>query len=313
MKNLLFVLAILLVGFTACDKVENPYPPVPLSAGLDWSLYPDGDSVHYVDVANEWPVFSENTNTTRNVLIEDFTGHKCNSCPAAGAEAESIAAANYPKVFISSIHSGPSGAGALQEWSAGHQYFYHDFTSTEGSEIGQYFGEINFSGFFGNPRGLVNRVIYNGEYTQGAGTWGQATSDLLTANDLKINLQSEVNYYSATRGLFVHTEIDLVDTSLNTDDLKIVVQLLQDSIVRPQDIGGAIDENYVHRDVLIASLDGLAFGRTLSADYLETNGKYYYDYSYELPAQFNADNMHLIIYVRDAVTEEIYQVIKQHL
>jgi hypothetical protein len=313
MKNILFVLAIVLVGFISCDKVENPIPVVPFSGGIDWSLYPDGDSTHYVDVANAWPTFVANSNTDRNVLLEDFTGHKCNSCPAAAVEAESIAETNYPRVIISSVHSGPNGAGALQSWSAGHDDFYHDFTSVEGSEMGEYFGQINFSGFFGNPRGLISRVPYNGEFTVGPGNWGQATNDLLVANDLKVNLQSETNYYPSTRGLFLHTEVDIIDASLNVDDLKIVAQLHQDSIIRPQDIGGAIDENYVHRDILIGCLDQFAFGRTLSSDYLDANGKYYYDYSYKLPTEFNKDNMHLIIYVRDAVTEEVYQVIKQSL
>lgn len=274
-------------------------------------LYPNGDSIHYVDVANAWPSFNLNTNSDRNVLLEDFTGHKCNSCPAAAAEAESIAETNYPRVIISSIHSGPSGVGAFQEWSASHQYFYHDFTSEEGLQIGQYFGQINFSGFFGNPRGLISRIPYNGEYTSGPANWSTATNDILTTNDLKVNLQAETNYYPSTRGLFLHTEVDIIDANLDPNNLKIVTQMHQDSIIRPQDIGGAIDENYVHRDVLIGCLDELAFGRTLDSGHLDANGKYYYDYSYALPTEFNSDNMHLIIYVRDAVTEEVYQVIKK--
>jgi hypothetical protein len=53
---------------------------------------------------------------------------------------------------------------------------------------------------------------------------------------------------------------------------------------------------------------------------LITNGKYYLDYSYILPNQLgpggetnihNADNMHLLIYVYDMSTLEIYQVIKK--
>lgn len=43
------------------------------------------------------------------------------------------------------------------------------------------------------------------------------------------------------------------------------------------------------------------------------DGKYYFNYSYALPPQYNHENVHLLIYVRDAVTEEIYHVIKQQL
>ena len=83
MKKLLFIGLVAATGLTSCDKVENIYPEGVSSSELDWSLYPDGDSTHYVDVANAWPTFTANTNSDRNVLIEDFTGHKCVFCPAA--------------------------------------------------------------------------------------------------------------------------------------------------------------------------------------------------------------------------------------
>jgi hypothetical protein len=69
------------------------------------------------------------------------------------------------------------------------------------------------------------------------------------------------------------------------------------------------------------TLDGTPWGRTLTSA-LMTNGKYYLDYSYILPNQLapqgvsathNAENMHVLIYVYDKVTLEIYQVIKKKM
>ena len=78
MRILLFI--IVLGGvFYSCDHVKNPYPPE-VNLELDTTLYP-GLWSDYEN--NEWPTFSQNTNTNRNVLIEDFTGHKCVFCPAA--------------------------------------------------------------------------------------------------------------------------------------------------------------------------------------------------------------------------------------
>jgi hypothetical protein len=72
--------------------------------------------------------------------------------------------------------------------------------------------------------------------------------------------------------------------------------------------------NYVHRDIHRGNLNGTAFGKTLTAEYLN-NGKYYVNYSFLVPNQldgaFNASNMHVIVYVYDKVTWEVYQVIKQ--
>jgi thiol-disulfide isomerase/thioredoxin len=315
MKKLFFALAIALVGLSACDKVENPTPESSSNGGLDWSLYPDGDSSHYVNVANAWPTFAPNTNTNRNVLLEDFTGHKCIYCPAAADSAHQIES-DYPgRVMVSSIHTGPSGLEAFQAPEAVPSIFSTDLTCSEGIEIGLTFGN-NWPGspFVGNPYGTVSRKDNgNGFPVTIANQWRSATSSILTMNDLKVNIQAANNYYSSTRGLFLHTEVDVIDLNL-TNDLKIVVHLLENSVIGAQAYpASVIDSFYVHKDVFRGSIDGFNFGRTLDAAHLNSNGKYYFDYSYELPLQYDPNNIHLLIYVRDAVTEEVYQVIKQTL
>jgi hypothetical protein len=63
-------------------------------------------------------------------------------------------------------------------------------------------------------------------------------------------------------------------------------------------------------------VDGNAFGKTLSQAMLVGN-KYQVNYSFVVPNQldgnFNAENMHVLIYVYDKTTWEIYQVIKQSI
>lgn len=293
---------------TSCDKVENPYPENLATNEGDWSLYPDGDSAHYAQ--NAWPTFSTNTNTDRNVIIEDFTGHKCVFCPAAAAVAEQLEYDNPGRVYVSTIHASPNGLGEFQELDA---IFTHDFTCSEGLAIGLYFGD-NWanSDFTGNPDGTVNRDSqFSGQPVLSPASWTSAVSTTLGANDLKVNIQSAVNYYPSTRGVFLHTEVDVIDQSL-TNELRIVVQLHEDSIVSPQKYPDSTSYNYVHHDVLRRCIDGRAFGQMLDAEHM-SNDKYYYDYIYELPAQYDASNVHLLIYVRDAVTEEIYQVIKQKI
>ena len=70
---------------------------------------------------------------------------------------------------------------------------------------------------------------------------------------------------------------------------------------------------YVHRDIMRGCIDGRFKGQLLDANHLDANGKYYFNYSFALPAEYEPANMHVLIYVRDAVTEEIYQVIEQHI
>ena len=318
MKKLFLVSIIVLVGITSCDKVDNAYPVLP-ATDLDYSLFPGGDSAAYA--ATEWPTFIVNGNINRNIVIEDFTGHTCIFCPAAAAEAENIESLNPGRVFISTIHTSEIGIGDFQEAEAT-GWFTRDFTCSEGLDIGVYFGEDwSGSAFTGNPKGTVSRILDGIQPTMGPAQWSPFTNAALAANDLKVNIQTETNFYPTERGLFVHAEIDVLDAAL-TNDLNIVVQLHEDSIISPQKFPGGtfpdpdpfdhIDTNYVHHDVLRACIDGRPFGQLLDDNHLDANGNYYFNYSYKLPNQYDPTNMHLLIYVRDAVTEEIYQVIEHH-
>ena len=311
MKNGLFALAILLVGFTSCDKVEGPYsgPSVPEEI---YDYYPYGDSAHYAE--NAWPTFLPNTNTTRNVLIEDFTGHQCIFCPVAADTAHQIYL-DYPgRVLISSIHAGPTGGmEGNQELDVPDGYI-HNFTNQDGFDIGYYFGDgLAGSPFAGNPNGTVSRLDHGSGYPiTSPSHWRSATNSIIAANDLRVNIQAENNYYPETRAAFLHTEIEILDPNL-TNELSVVVHLIEDSVVGKQSIPGGSIPDYVHRDIMRGSIDGRAFGQVLDASSLDQNGKHYVDYLYLLPSQYDENNVHFLIYVRDAVTEEVYQVIKQTL
>ena len=302
---LIFVLAL---NLGSCDHVDNPYPPT-VNLDLDTTLYPGNWSDY---VANEWPQFTTNSNTNRNVLIEDFTGHQCVFCPAAADLAHALYEANPSRVFTASIHSGPTGIGDFQVVSP--PQYPTDFTNPLGLEIGNYFG-TNDGGFIGNPRGTINR-FNNGYIFQSPNSWTSMVNTMLSENVLKVNIQSKLNYYPQTKGGFLHVEVEKLDQNLS-NELGIVAYLLEDSLVGDQKMSdNSHNSSYVHRDIHRGNLNNQAFGRTLSADDL-TNGKYYVNYSFVVPNQldgnYNADNMHLLIYVYDRVTWEIYQVIKQKI
>lgn len=326
MKKILIFAAVLAVVISSCDKVKNAYPADTVSSSLDWSLYPDGDSAHYMS-QGLWPTFSANTNTQRNVLIEDFTGHQCVNCPYQTDLMEQYIATNPSRIFGLAIHAGPTGLTGFQVTSTAYPtVFYCD----PGLEIGKHFGQdIPGSAFLGNPAFCVNRTLANNQFTSNAGVTMTNKGNACLSSSLKINIQAETNYFASTRGLFLHTEVDKIDASL-TSELGLVVCLVEDSLVARQlvlanttwDPDGSpgdpntpdgINETYHHRDILRGCIDGKTFGRVLTASDLGSNGKYFVSYSYRLPDQYNVDNMKLYIYVYDKTTEEIYQVIEKHL
>ena len=308
MKYLLlsFLAVLFFLQFTSCDHIENPYPK---KQEFDTTLYP-GIWADYV--ANEWPVFDVNTNTDRNVLLEDLTGHKCIVCPTAADIAHQLHEANPDRVFIASIHSSPTGINDFQSVSP--PEYPTDFTNPQGLEIGLFFGQ-NDGGFLGNPRGTINR-INTGTIFIGHPSWTNLTNTTLNNNILKVNMQSALNYYPQTKGAFLHVEVEKIDQSI-TNELAVVTYLIEDSLVGDQKmVDNSHNSSYIHRDIHRGNIDGKAFGRILKSSDMK-NSKYYIDYTFVVPKQldgnFNPENMHVLIYVYDRVTWEIYQVIKQDI
>ena len=304
---LLSLLTVLVIGLVvSCDKVENPYP-VKQKGELDESLYP-GNFSDYV-----YPTFLPNTNTNRNVMLEDFTGHKCIFCPAAADTAHKLAEDFEDRVFVSTIHSGPNGLEGFQSYSSAP--FTYNFTNDIGLIIGRYIGGLPSSGFEGNPKGTMNRKLYSSKYAQSANKWRVATQTILTENDLKVNLQAEVNYFEETKGAFIHIEADVLDNNLDKNNIGIVLAFLEDSIVKPQlypsgsPYPNNTNDNYVHRDLLKLHLNGELTGTGLGDKFLK-DGKYYFNYSFKIEQPYTAENAHFLIYAVDKVTSEIYQVIK---
>jgi len=321
MKNLLFVfVATGALFFSSCDKVDNPFPPA-VNVDLDTTIY-DGTWSDYV--ANEWPTaadFDAMPDETRNALIEDFTGHNCSFCPAAGEIAHNIHDGNPSKIFIASIHASNTtdGMSSFQAVNEAQGYTI-DFTNSNGLEYGSYFGTVlSSSGFFGNPAGTISRTNDAGEYFPASGQW-QTKTDAVLATSLKVAVKAKVNYYESPKhGYFLHAEVEKLDASI-TNDLAMVVYMIEDTLVGPQNVSNVFTPNYVHRDIMRGCIDGQTWGRTLTADMM-TGDKYYINYSGIIPDQLvpegstvevhNAENMHLLIYVYDKVTLEIYQVIKR--
>jgi hypothetical protein len=321
MKKYFFIIAI--VGYifsTSCDHVENPFPP---AIDLDTTIYP-GNWFDYA--ANEFPNaadFDALPIETRNALIEDYTGHNCSFCPAAGEVAHTLHEANPNKVFVASIHASntPNGMSSFQAVNLAQGYNV-EFYNAEGLELGAYFGNtlIN-SGFFGNPAGTVNRTNDAGEYFTAAGSWSTRVANVL-ASPLKVNVKAILNYYETpVHGFFLHTEIEKIDAGI-TNDLALVAYIIEDSLVAPQNDESVFTPDYVHRDIFRGTIVGQTWGEVLTPSMM-SNGKYYRDYSYIIPDQLypqggtptghNAENMHVLIYVYDKVTLEIYQVIKKKL
>ncbi|NOQ73798.1 MAG: Omp28-related outer membrane protein [Crocinitomix sp.] len=302
MKIYIKLLGLLLlagVAFTtACDKVVFPNVII---TDLDTNFFP-GNFIDY-----EYPTFEENTNTFRNAVIADYTGHQCPFCPPAATAAEALADENPDRVFVATIHGSPEpgGSGVFQ---AVNEDFPRDFTNPQGLEMSAEFFSLGV-GFSGNPRGNVNRVPRDdGFYFLPIAEWADKTDEVL-ASTLNVNIQAKSNYYPETSGVFLHVETDIINEL--EGNYNIVVYALENTFVSPQKMPDATtNETYVHHDIHIGNVFEEAWGRGIAADITPAGTKISTDFSYELPGGFTNEDMHFLVVVFNRDTYEIEQVIK---
>lgn len=300
----LFILVGLIYFCSSCDKVDNPYENV-TQVKVDTTLFPGNWSDY---MANDYPHFTENPNTSANVLIEDYTGHLCPNCPLAGTEAHSIHQAHPNRVFITSIHVDPGALLGFQISFPNNNKYFTDFTNPDGIAYGKRFQ--NGFNFYGNPEGTINRKTVGGKMFDNWGTWQSRTDDILNTNDLKVNIQSVFNYFESTNGGFLHAEFE--KKTNDHIEMNAVVYVIEDSLVTWQTMPNNSDnEFYVHRDIHLGSIDNHPWGvKVFDAD-AKSGDKVILDYSYKRPANIDKANLHFLIYIYDVDTYEILQVFKQ--
>ena len=289
--------------FISCDHIEQP---IPASTGnLDWNLYPfDTTTTPY-----PWPSFSSNTNTLRNVLLEDYTGHTCTNCPGAADIAHQLEL-DYPnRLILASIHASPSGSfQAVQP-----PEFTIDFTTDAGNT---YVSEMD--GFLGNPLGTINRQetsIFNSVWFLDS-DWSSTVGNEINSAPLISNLQLKYNYYYQTNGIFIHTETEFKDNL--TGDYNLIIYLLRDTVIGPQKLNnGTTEYNYKHHAVLSNNING-TWGTSVSTGSANSGDIFYNNFSYQLPdplvdSTYAIDNLSLVTYLCNRNSYEVVQVIKTKL
>ena len=302
MKTKLKIFGLLVVvgiaGTTSCNKIEHPNVII---TDLDTSIFP-GNFIDY-----EFPTFEANTNTERNVVIADYTGHQCPFCPPAATQAETIEHDNPGRVFVATIHASPEndGQGDFQKVT---DDFPTDFTNQNGLEMAIEFFNLGV-GFSSNPKGTVNRVPReDGFYFLSNGDWAGKTAEVL-ATTLDVNIQAKSNYFASDSGVFLHVETAIINEL--EGNYNIVVYALENEIVSPQKLpDGSTDEDYVHHDVHIGNVFGETWGRGIADGTTEAGTTILSDFSYSLPHGLTNDDMHFLVVVFNRDTYEIKQVIK---
>ena len=287
MKKILSILAVsfLMMGMVACDIIDEKDYIINSGNG-------GGDPVQPGDDPDE-PGSNEFT-TSKCVLLEDYTGVRCNNCPAAGEIALNIQKQYGHSVVVLGVHSGflsmPIGG-------------YPDFTTTEGSAW------YNFFGFDSNPIGTVNRKLNGGVYAFPSTEWTDAVASTLQ-EESTVAMASNVEYNEATRNL----KVDVISKALVElpETYSLTVCIMEDSIVGKQLLPSGNDDNFVHRHVFRGTLNG-TWGEDINTAAIAADEVINKSYSVTLNEAFNADQCYIIAYVANSDTKEVLQVIEKKI
>jgi hypothetical protein len=241
--------------------------------------------------------------TRKQVLLEDFTGHKCVNCPEAGLAAHELAKDLNYKLIIYSVHAG--------------YYAEPDETGNYTADFRCETGETLYNDFqaYANPIALIDRVEYSGSVLVGAGNWEAAVmQEIEKENIIDLKLQ---NYYFPDLNkiqLFVFSKFH----SATSDKYKLVVYLVEDGIVSPQrnnnpGIGDSPDWlDYKHHNILRTSINSTYGGEFSTGGNVETGKEYTSQFIYPKEGTFNPEwvisNCKIIAYIYNDATKEILQV-----
>jgi len=237
---------ILLAALSGCDIVNSPKegPAAPIGPG--------GGTV------------------TRNVLLEDCTGFRCNNCPDAAERAALLDSIYGDRLVVVGVHMLASFAAPQPP------NYITDFRTPAGDEY------ANIFDIHALPTGLVNRKLHNGSWLVSRYSWSTVTAGMIDESadiDLSINTLSfdaGSNTVSGTvRGVLLHPFAVPHNLTLYlTEDH--VIDWQTNSQVTPPDV-----PNYDHRHV----------------------------FSYPLPSNvLQPDNCALVAYVYSTTGTDRYEV-----
>ncbi len=290
-KYLIAIIAIAFIYY-GCDKIEAPFreevvTPDFCSTGIDDSI------------------------PNRKVLMEDYTGHACGNCPAAGLYLNDTIKPIYDHcLVVISVHAGYF-AGTCPNASVCFSLpaarppgsFETDFNSATGTAWNTFFG------ISGNPKGMINRIDFpSGSHSKTYTAWNGAIATEL-AKDASASIHITNTYNSGSNSVNVAVESKFVKDLQG--DYKLQVVITEDSLIdwqlwyghQPEEFVG----DYIHRHVL---RDGLntTWGETIATGNTAAGTTVTKNYNYTIDNAWVVNNCNIVAFIYNDVTKEVIQV-----
>ena len=286
MKKIFYLFGFLSFGLFSCQEVNDLVLLAPPAGSYDQLTI---DTTKYPAVAVQ----------PKNVLIEDYTGDRCDNCPTAQSRSVAIVNANPGRVSVIGIH-----CTDLAKPYTG----YPDYRTAYGTKLMSYF--FGIGGPSSLPTGAVDRLLQSFTSPPSIATpyalWsGYVASEMaLTPKaSLKINNKS---YDVGTRILSASITTSFPNTS--TDSFYVSAAVIESGFKGVQELVGSYDSNFVFEHVLrklMYPYNGLnianspSAGTTVSAKFIT-----------KLDPSWNADSCKIVAFVhhRSPLNNTVEQV-----
>lgn len=227
----------------------------------------------------------------RAILIEDFTGQRCNNCPT-GTEIINGIVDTYGEdnVIAVGIHSGPLGfpgtataVGLVTD--TGNEYYSHWDKENK----------------MGQPWVIFNRKTSPDSHYN---NWAAMVSTIISEkSNLTVNIANA--YDAASRTLTTTVGADGLSGTVKG---KLQVWIVEDGVTALQKMpDGSTNKKYIHNHVFRAAVNG-TWGEDVTVKEGETTTK---QYSYKLPEAWNVDNIAVVAFVYN--DSGVENVAKKHL
>jgi hypothetical protein len=242
--------------------------------------------------------------TSRVVLVEEFTGIDCVNCPAGSEKLETLSSQNPGKIIVVGIHAG--------YFATDHNGF--DLRCQDGVNLESlYLGPVS-----GYPASSINRKVFEGESDAVAGflKWaGYIASEFCNRPIAELSL---TNTYDAVNEMASIT-VDITPSSFFTgaleEDLAITIMLTESNIVGYQKTPAGSNPAYVHKHVLRDVLTDNYTGDILitKGNVLTAQQKVIADYL--IPSGWDPNNCHAVAFIhyKSDENKEVIQAVEAHI
>lgn len=269
MKQLVYILSLIL-SLSSCDEVPVTLPTNTNTPGGTYS---------------------------QNVLIEEYTGVRCQNCPAGAQLLEDLKNIHGERLVILSIHGGFFAQPMNKENKL-------ILDNANGAELIQIFNQP-----LGYPSAMVNRKIFTGQTSRflGGNSWaGYIDEEKKKPPSMGIDL--DIQTIMAQKKLVIACEVTALENPTNS--FLYLSLVITENNIRDAQLGPAgVDTNYIHRHVMRKFVTGVQGSQI---DRLNINEKRVYNFNTDYPGDWKLNDLSAVAFLHyGSPGYEVVQVVEK--